>query len=138
VPGISSILTYTAIEGLLLLFLVIIIEYIPYVRQRFLYYHDGRDYQPQAMTLLGDADVHNEREKVMAGWDREYVVVIRNLSKIYGPLCGSAIDISKRRAIYKMYLAIPRGEIFGFVGVSGKYLYIHDSGEIAWSRELHE
>ena len=34
------------------------------------------------MTLLGDADVHNEREKVMARWGREYVVVIRNLSKV--------------------------------------------------------
>ncbi|CAI8011243.1 Phospholipid-transporting ATPase ABCA1 [Geodia barretti] len=129
-PGIGSTLMYSAIEGVLLLFLVVAIEYsffVPLVKQLLIYYMEtnnnkgGYSLLQEDAQLLEDDDVANERREVLSGDDRhsDNVVVIKNLSKVYWPQLSGCSVVPSKRAVNSVCLAIPRGEFFGFVGVNG-------------------
>jgi ATP-binding cassette subfamily A (ABC1) protein 3 len=124
-PGIGANLMYMALEGVALLFVMVLIEYsffVPLVRRLIYNYRGRNDVTPHTPIPQGlDSDVHAEAVNVMEGQTDtgNSAVVIKNMSKVYRPhLSGCSIAPSKR-AVNRICLAIPRGEFFGFVGVNG-------------------
>ncbi|PFX17779.1 ATP-binding cassette sub-family A member 3 [Stylophora pistillata] len=118
-PGIGRYLLFLALEGIVFYSLVLLIEYgalgacarfFRRIRNPFAFVNVSED-----SHLADDDDVLEEKERVLRCTDKDDVLVIKELTKVF---CGNGRR-SPLVAVDSLSLGVPMNECFGLLGING-------------------
>lgn len=122
-PGIGAYCFSMAIEGVIFFVLVILAEARFFVPQLQAMLQGSDDTAPADIEAgngeLVDMDVLREEDRVNGVTPIEDVVVIKNLRKVFGGFGLPGFKGPVKVAVNGISVGIPRGEIFGLLGVNG-------------------